>query len=423
MRPVSILRTLLLFAVAAGAAAQPYDLLIKGGHVIDPRNGVDAVMDVAVADGKIAAVEESIAPTEAARTVDASGLYVSPGLIDLHVHVFAGGGERGSYAGDNSVYPDDHCLRAGVTTAVDAGSSGWSNFPDFKDRVIDRSSTRVLAFLNIVGKGMRGGAIEQDLTDMRVEPTVRVAKQYSNVIIGVKTAHYMGPEWDPVDRAVEAAEQFGGVVMVDFGGCGDCEDSSTFHPSRPFDQLVLEHLRPGDIYTHAYLGRVPWLDADGKVNSFFWEARRRGVIFDVGHGGGSFWWNRAAPATRQGFWPDSISTDLHTSSMRKGMKNMTNVMSKFLALGAPLSEAIRWSTDNPAKQIKREDLGSLSVGAAADIAVLKVEHGRFGYLDVADARMDGTKKIVCELTVREGQVVWDLNGLAADPWPLVHERF
>lgn len=409
-------------AVAATLAAQPYDLLIKGGHVIDPRNGIDGVMDVAVADGKIAAVERLIAPTQARRTVDASGLYVTPGLIDLHVHVYAGTGEKGSYAGDNSVYPDDHCLRAGVTTAVDAGSSGWANFPDFKDRVIDRSSTRVLAFLNIVGKGMRGGAIEQDLSDMKVEPTVRMAKQHPDVIVGVKSAHFMGPEWDPVDRAVEAAGQFGGVVMVDFGGCGDCEDSNTFHPSRPFDQLVMEHLRPGDMYTHAYLGRVPWFDADGKVNSFFWEARKKGVLFDVGHGGGSFWWNRAAPATRQGFWPDSISTDLHTSSMRGGMKNMTNVMSKFLVLGAPLKDVVKWSTDNPARQIHREDLGSLSVGAVADVAVLKVHAGRFGYLDVRDARMDGRKKIVCELTVREGRVVWDLNGIAADPWPLVHGK-
>ena len=413
---------LLLLAACAALSAQPYDLLLKGGHVIDARNEIDRVMDVAISGGKIAAVEKSIAPTEAKKTVDARGLYVTPGLVDLHVHVYAGTGEKGSYAGDNSVYPDDHCLRSGVTTAVDAGSSGWANFPDFKDRVIDRSSTRVLAFLNIVGKGMRGGDIEQDLSDMQVEPTVRVAKQYPDTIIGVKTAHYMGPEWDPVDRAVEAAGQFGGVVMVDFGGCGDCEDTSTFHPSRPFDELVLEHLRPGDIYTHAYLGRVPWLDANGRVNSFFWEARERGVIFDVGHGGGSFWWNRAAPATRQGFWPDSISTDLHTSSMRRGMKNMTNVMSKFLAMGAPLKEVMRWSTDSPAKQIHREDLGHLSVGAVADVVVLNVEGGRFGYLDVRDARMEGTKKIVTELTVREGNVVWDLNGLAAEPWPLVHGK-
>ncbi|MCP5111926.1 MAG: amidohydrolase/deacetylase family metallohydrolase [bacterium] len=397
------------------AFAQDYDLVIKGGHVIDARNGIDRVMDVAVSDGKIAAVAPSITGS-AKQTVDASGLYVTPGLIDIHVHVFAGTGERGSYAGDNSVYPDDHCLRSGVTTAVDAGSSGWSNFPNFKDRIIDRSITRVLAFLNIVGRGMRGGEIEQNLDDMQPEPTAWTAKQYPDTIIGVKTAHYTGPEWDPVDRAVKAASMFGGVVMVDYGGCRDCESGSEFHPARPFKDLVTKHLRPGDIYTHAYLGRVPWLDDSGKVNQFFHEARKRGVIFDVGHGGGSFWWNKAIPATRQGFWPDSISTDLHISSMRGGMKDMTNVMSKFVNLGAPMEKVVRWSTDSPAKIIKRTDLGHLSVGAVADVALLSIQTGRFGFLDVRGALVNGDKKIVCEMTVRAGRVVYDLNGLAGTPW-------
>jgi dihydroorotase len=412
------MRRLLALALLAAlpVAAQQYDLLLKGGHVIDPGNDIDQLMDVAVKDGKIAAVAKSIPAAQASKSVDAKGLYVTPGLVDLHVHIFAGTGEKGSYAGDNSVYPDDHCIRSGVTTAVDAGSSGWANFPDFKDRIIDRSVTRILAFLNIVGKGMRGGDIEQDLSDMKPEPVARLAKLHPDVIIGVKTAHYMGPEWDPVDRAVQAAGMFGGVVMVDYGGCRDCEDTNTFHPKRPFEELVLEHLRPGDMYTHAYLGRVPWFDANGKVRSFMYEARKRGVKFDVGHGGGSFWWNKAAPATRQGFWPDSISTDLHISSMRGGMKDMTNVMSKFLILGAPLADVIRWSTENPAQQIKRPDLGRLGVGAGADIAVLSVQTGDFGYLDVRNNVMKGNKKIVCEMTVRDGRVVWDLNGRAGEPY-------
>ena len=209
---------------------------------------------------------------------------------------------------------------------------------------------------------------------------------------------------------------FGGVVMVDYGGCRDCESTTRFHPARPFKDLVTKHLRPGDIYTHAYLGRVPWFDEDGKVNGFFHKARARGVIFDVGHGGGSFWWNKAVPATGQGFWPDSISTDLHISSMRGGMKDMTNVMSKFVNLGASLSEVVRMSTDNPAKQIKRPDLGHLGVGAEADIAVLRVETGDFGYLDVNNARMKGDKKVLCELTIRAGRVVYDLNGIAGEDW-------
>ena len=397
------------------SAGQDYDLLIRGGHVMDPRNRLDQVMDVAIKDGRVASVESSVGGS-AKQIIKAHGLYVTPGLIDIHVHAYAGTGERDSYAGDNSVYPDDHCLRAGVTTAVDAGSSGWKNFPHFKDSIIDRSITRILAFLNIVGKGMRGGAIEQDLDDMRPEPTARTAKQYRDTIVGVKTAHYNGPEWDPVNRAVEAAAMFGGVVMVDYGGCRDCESTARFHPARPFEDLVTKHLRPGDIYTHAYLGRVPWFDEDGKVNGFFHKARARGVIFDVGHGGGSFWWNKAVPATEQGFWPDSISTDLHISSMRGGMKDMTNVMSKFVNLGASLSEVVRMSTDNPAKQIKRPDLGHLGVGAEADIAVLRVETGDFGYLDVNNARMKGDKKVLCELTIRAGRVVYDLNGIAGEDW-------
>ena len=402
-----------LLAAAVALGAQTYDLLLKGGHVVDPRQEIDGPLDVAVQGGRIAAVEPEISPSEAKQTVDVRGLYVTPGLIDIHVHVYAGTGERGSYAGDNSVYPDDHAPRSCVTTVVDAGSSGWANFPDFKDRIIDRARTRVLAFVNIVGKGMRGGEIEQDLSDMDVIQTAAILEDFPETLVGVKSAHFEGPEWDPVDRAVEAAEMGGGVVMVDFG---------RFHPARPFEQLVLEHLRPGDIYTHTFLGRVPMFDANGKVRSYLFEAKKRGVKFDVGHGGGSFWWSQAIPATRQGFWPDSISTDLHISSMVGGMKDMTNVMSKFLNLGAPLEKVIRWSTASPADQIQRKELGDLAVGAPADIAVLRRDRGRFGFLDVRNARMEGTQKLACELTVRDGRVLWDLNGLAGKPWELQYGK-
>ncbi len=242
------LTSLLVVAVLAGVSSQPaarYDLLLRGGHVIDARNGINGVRDVAIAGGKIAAVEASIDPGTATRTVDATGLYVTPGLIDIHVHVYTGTGERRSYAGDNSVYPDGFTFRAGVTTVVDAGSSGWRNFDDFKQRVIDRSRTRVLAFLNIVGQGMRGGAFEQDLADMEAQPTADMAKKHRGVIVGVKTAHYGGPEWAPVERAVEAGTAAEVPVMVDFG-----KD----YPERPIEDLVTRKLRPGDIYTHMYSG-------------------------------------------------------------------------------------------------------------------------------------------------------------------------
>jgi dihydroorotase len=399
--------------LAQPASAQPYDLVLKGGHVIDPRNKIDRVMDVAVKDGKIAAVAENITAVQAKQTVDVAGLYVTPGLVDIHVHVYAGTGMRGAYSGDNSVYPDGFTFRTGVTTVVDAGSSGWRNFPDFKDRVIDRSQTRVLALLNIVGKGMGGDPIEQNLDDMDPAATAKVMKQFPETIVGVKSAHYRGPEWDPVDRAVKAAAAGGGVVMVDFG---------EFRKERPFEELVLEHLRPGDMYTHTYLGRVPMLDAEGRVRPYLFEARKRGVKFDVGHGGGSFWWSQAVPAIKQGFRPDSISTDLHIGSMNAGMKTMLEVMSKILNQDVPLYDVIAMSTANPANQIHRTELGHLSVGAAADIAVIRQDQGKFGFLDVNNALAYGAKRLVGELTLRDGKVVWDLNGRAGVRWEEFYKK-
>ena len=239
------------------AHGQPrYDLLLKGGHVLDPKNQRNQVLDVAIAGGRIARVALNIPAAEARRAVDVSGLYVTPGLVDIHVHVYAGTGMRGAYSGDYSVYPDGHTFRSGVTTVVDVGSSGWRDFPDFKDRVIDRSRTRVLAMLNIVGRGMRGGAIEQDTADMDPKSTARRAGEFPQLIVGIKTAHYAGPEWIAVERAVEAGKLAKIPVMVDFG---------TFRPERPFQELVLQKLRPGDMYTHAYVGPAPLLDEDNQV--------------------------------------------------------------------------------------------------------------------------------------------------------------
>jgi dihydroorotase len=314
---------------------------------------------------------------------------------------------REAYSGDHSVYPDGFTFRSGVTTVVDAGSSGWRNFEDFKDRVIDRSKTRVLAMLNIVGHGMGGGAIEQNLDDMEARPTAEAARKYKTIIVGIKTAHYEGPEWTPVERAVEAGTMAEIPVMVDFG---------TFRAERPFEDLVLKKLRPRDIYTHTYLDAVPMLDARGRVQPYLFEARKRGVIFDVGHGGGSFLFRQAVPAIRQGFVPDSISTDLHIDSMNSGMKDMLNVMSKFLNMGLSLDDVVARSTRNPAREIQRQDLGNLSVGAPADVAVLRLDRGHFGFVDVFGARLAGSLKLACELTLRDGLVVYDLNGISRDQW-------
>ncbi|HZF39567.1 MAG TPA: amidohydrolase/deacetylase family metallohydrolase [Blastocatellia bacterium] len=389
------------------SAQQKYDLLLKGGHVIDPKNKISAVRDVAITNGKVAAVAAKIDPAEAFKVVDVSGYYVTPGLIDIHVHVYAGTGERGSYAGDNSVYPDGFTFRAGVTTVADAGCAGWRNFEDFKQRIIDRSKTRVLAFINVVGNGMRGGKFEQDLADMEARPTADMALRYKDLIIGVKTAHYAGPEWTPVEHAVEAGTLANIPVMVDFG---------INHAERPLSELVTKKLRPGDIYTHLYSGLRNEQVESGKVNPALWEGRKRGVIFDVGHGGGSFLWRIAVPAMKEGFIPDSISTDLHIGSMNAGMKDMLNVMDKFLAMGMSVDDVILRSTWNPAREIKREELGHLSSGAVADIAVFKLEKGAFGFVDMNGARMRGTQKLTCELTLREGKVVYDLNGITRPDW-------
>ena len=398
---------LVMLALIDVSAQQKYDLLLKGGHVIDPKNRISAVRDVAIANGKIAAVAANIAPADAFKVVDASGTYITPGLVDIHVHVFAGTGERGSYAGDNSLYPDGFTLRSGVTTIVDAGSSGWRSFPDFKDRIIDRSRTRVLAMLNIVGAGMRGDKFEQNLADMEAKPTAEMALRHKGVIVGIKTAHYAGPEWAPVERAVEAGTQAKLPVMVDFGAN---------RPERPMAELVTKKLRPGDIYTHAYSGLRDELDASGHVNPGMVEGRKRGVIFDVGHGGGSFAWRIAVPALKEGFIPDSISTDLHIGSMNSGMKDMLNVMDKFLAMGMSVDDVMLRSTWNPAREVGREDLGHLSVGAAADITVTRLEKGNFGFTDMYGARMRGTQKLTCELTLRDGKVVYDLNGMTRPDW-------
>ena len=408
---------LCLMVAAAMAVARPhaqnqeFDLLIRNGHVIDPKNGINAVMDVAVSGSKIALVASNIASTRARQVVDATGLYVGPGLIDIHAHVFWGHDEESQYSdGYSAVQPDSHSFRAGQTTLVDVGGAGWRSFPKFKEQVIDRSQTRVLSFLNIVGSGMRGGPVEQDLSDMDAKLTAMRIRQHPGLIVGVKVAHYNGPEWDPVTRAVAAGRETNVPVMVDFGG---------HNPPLSLEDLLTKHLRPGDILTHTYAhvgNRIPIVDENGKVRPYVWAARKRGVIFDAGHGGGSFLFRQAVPAMQQGFHPDVISTDLHIGSQNSGMKDILNTMSKFLNMGMPLADVIKANTARAAEIIKHTELGHLGAGAEADIAVLSVRKGTFGFIDVSGAKMMGDQKLECELTVKAGRVVWDLNGISRPLW-------
>ena len=314
-----IVLLLVVLGIAGGyiCPAQEYDLLIKNAHMIDPKNEINQKMDVAIADGKIARVSAGIQENSAKTVVDATGLYVTPGIIDMHAHLFWGT-EEGAYLSNSaaSLPPDGFTFRSGVTTVVDAGSAGWRNFKTFKKQTIDQSRTRVYAYLNIVGPGMKGGPYEQDLADMDAKLTAMVARQYSDVIVGIKLAHYSGPEWDPLIRTVEAGNLADMPVMIDFGG-------NTPHLS--LERLLLDELRPGDIFTHCFAnvrGRTAIVDENGKVRPYVWEAQKKGIVFDLGHGGGSFVWDQAIPAMEQGFRPDVISTDLHTGSMNGGMKNM-----------------------------------------------------------------------------------------------------
>lgn len=397
----------LLLSSASNAAGQKHDLLLRGGHVIDPRNQIDGRMDVAVRNGRIAAVQASIDPATANQVIDVNGLYVTPGLVDLHVHVFYTSNAPGAWAGDASVAPDSFSFRSGVTTMVDAGSSGYRNFDFFRTTVIDRAKTRILAMINVAGYGMLSNSVEQTVADMLPERIVETAKKHKDVVVGVKAAHFEGPSWASVEKAVEAGKLANVPVMVDFG---------YFLRERPYWQLVTEKLRPGDISTHFFRSGVPITGSDGKLLSYLQAARKRGVKFDVGHGGGSFVFRNAVPAIAQGFYPDSISTDLHTGSMNAGMTDMQTTMSKMLILGMPLKEAILRSTWNPARMISRDDLGHLSVGAVADLAVFQLDKGEFGFRDSSDGKASGNQRLICEMTLKDGKIEWDWNSRSAIDW-------
>ena len=403
---VIVLLYFTLFASVNTGQAQKIDILLKGGHVIDSRNKIDSQMDVAIADGEIIEVASNISAENAKKVIDATGLYVVPGLIDLHTHVFVGS-NPGFADGFSCVSPDDITLKAGITTVVDAGTSGWRNFPVFKKQVIDRSKTRILSFLSIAGSGMTGFPSEEDINDMDPRMTVLVIEQYPDIIVGVKIGHYRGSEWTPFDRALEAGRMANVPLFV------ECH-----LPQLPLEG-ILDRMRPGDIYTHSFCtasDRMCLLDEQKRIRPFVLEAQKKGIRFDVGHGGGMFHFDIAVPALEQGLLPDSFGSDLHRYSMNSGMKNMLDIMSKYLNMGMTIEDIVFRATWNSATSIKREDLGQLSKGAVADIAVLSVRKGSFGFIDAAGNKMSGDRKFEAELTIREGKVVWDKNGMAAKEW-------
>ena len=395
---------LFLFSLSFAANAQQYDLLIKNGRIIDPKNKIDAKMDIAIAEGKISKVAQDIPTTQSKKVLDVTGLLVTPGFIDMHTHVFVGSKPDIFADGIYSVSADDFSFKSGVTTMVDAGTSGWRNFPTFKSNVIDKSQTRILAFINIAGVGMIGNPDQGDVNDMNAQMTALTIQKYPEIIVGVKIGHYEGSDWSPFDRALEA----GNIAKVPlFVEC---------HLPQYSLEDQLKKMRPGDIITHSYekiTERQSVVDDQGKVRPFVLEAKNKGVLFDVGHGGFGFWFSEAMPSLQQGLAPNTFGSDLHRFSMNSGMKDMLNIMSKYLNMGMVVPDIIQRATWNAAQSIKRNDIGSLSEGSIADIAVISILTGNYGFMDAGGNKIEGTRKFESELTIRAGKIVWDLNGISA----------
>ncbi len=396
------------------------DLLLKGGRVIDPANGIDARMDVRIKGTTIARVAADIPASDVALVVDVAGHIVTPGILDIHTHVYPFVPTTAAYVG--AVDADAHLLASGVTTTVDAGTTGWKDFPAFKEHYIDKAQVRILAFLNIADGGMVNAASEQVMDAMRPKIAAALADAYPDVIVGIKTAHYWTklpwdaehPPWVSVERAVEAGELCGKPVMVDFW---------PRPPERSYPDLILKKLRPGDIHTHVFAQQFPIIDPHDKVYDYMFAARERGVIFDLGHGAGSFWFRNAVPALANGFPPDSISTDLHMGNINGPVVSMLTTMSKYLSMGMSLQEVIFRSTITPAREIGHPELGTLSVGAEADVAVFEHYEGTFGFTDCGCAKIIGSQKLECAMTLRAGKIVYDPTGLSMPEWRHAPEAY
>ncbi len=367
-----------------------FDLLLQHGTVIDPAHGRNAVCDLAIADGRIAAIGEALGPARS--VLDLRGQFVTPGLVDIHTHVYAGVTTWGIKA-------DSACLRSGVTTIVDAGSPSWATLPGFRWYITEPAKTRILTFVHISGLGLVYGPCGEscDLEYLDVDRCARALIENADLATGVKVRQggsQVGLNGvEPLRRAVEAAEQAGTRLMVHIGAGVRLLS-------------VLERLRPGDIVTHCFQGRGDCItDDQGQVQDFVREARARGVIMDVGHGLGSFNWAVAERALDQGFLPDVISTDLHSGNLFGPVFDLPTTMSKFLLLGLTLEEIVARVTIAPARSVGRDNVcGSIAIGRDADLAVLALDEGEFPFLDTHHTVRHGTQKFRATHTIRAGEV-------------------
>ena len=394
--------------------------LLKGGIVLDPSQSINQKADVYIKNGKIIEIGNHISDVADSIEIDVEGCYVVPGLIDMHSHIYP----LFPFAEDGlpTIHPEAHMFQSGFTTVVDAGTCGCRDFMYFKERIIDKSRLRIFAFLNIASGGMVNLESEQNIKEFYPETVAAMAKELDSVIVGIKTAHYWvglpfdkdHPAWESVDCAVKAGELCGKPVMADF---------QPNLPERTYEELILKRLRPGDIHTHVYAQQFPILDNENKVQQFMFDARKRGVIFDLGHGAGSFWFRNAVPAYQQGFYPDILSTDLYLDNVAGPVINLLHIMSKYLNIGMPLEEIVYRTTKHPAEVIGHKELGDLKLGGCADVAVLKINEGKFGFTDSGHARMDGTKRLECMMTIREGKIVYDPMGLSMPKWEDAPEAY
>jgi dihydroorotase len=398
---------------ALAQKTEMYDVVLKGGHVIDVSNNINQQMDVAVLGGKIARVDRDIPAAAGKTVVDVSSYYVTPGLIDLHICCY-----YTNLSVTPSVIADHHCLPSGVTTCCDGGTAGAESFEDFK-KIIDRSKMRILSFLNIAAPGAQADRAEQDPSQFKVQLAADTAKKYPNIIVGFKTGHYGGTfdekrtPWASIDSTLEAGRLAGLPIMADFTP----QPPQGSFPERSYREFLLKKLRPGDVVTHCLASRYPFLTEDGKLNPDVLKARERGIRFDLGHAGGSFVLRLVVPAVRQDFIPDTISADLFADTPVTVGINLANVMSKFLCLGVRLDDVVRRTTVNPAQIIRRPDLGNLSVGSTADIAVFEMLKGNFSYRGSGGGKIKGDRKLQCVMTLFGGQIVYDHPyGLSIPLW-------
>ncbi|HET7101925.1 MAG TPA: amidohydrolase/deacetylase family metallohydrolase [Terriglobia bacterium] len=377
------------------AAGTPYDLLIRGGRVVDPSQELDAVRDVAIAGGKIAKVESNIPSSQAREVINAGGKIVTPGLIDIHTHVFP-------YVGPYGIEPDPYCLRRGVTTVVDAGTSGCFAFPAFRKFIIERAATRIRPLLHVVSIGMIAGGTPNmgELEDLRYcvpKLAVEAANKNRDLVAGFKirfSRGYTGSnDYEGMKRAREAADEAHLPLMIHIGWA-----------YTPLHRL-LALMKKGDVVTHSFNGRPNGIiDSSGKLLPEVVEARQRGVLFDVGHGSGSFSFDTMEKCLKQNFLPDTISSDLYSANIHGPVFDLVTTLSKFLLLGLDLRQVVERATVNAARVFDfGAEIGTLRPGAEADVSVLELREGKFVFVDSGGQKRTGRQKIEPAVTIRAGK--------------------